>query len=233
VADGGTVFLDEIGDTGLDIQAKLLRVLETGRFRRLGGTEEITVDVRLIAATNRNLQKAMARGHFREDLYFRLSTFTIKVPPLRDRQDDIRLLVDHFTRQFNQRFSLTRSMSPEAMEALLLYSWPGNVRELIHVVEQTVVLSRQDEILVADLPAALRTRPTVPEPAPSEKLLPLREIERRHILFVLDQVGENRSKAAHILDISERNLYRRLKKYIEPAPDRESGVADEDDSGGT
>jgi two-component system NtrC family response regulator/two-component system response regulator AtoC len=232
VADGGTVFLDEIGDTGLDIQAKLLRVLETGRFRRLGGTEEIAVDVRLIAATNRNLQKAMARGHFREDLFFRLSTFTIKVPPLRDRQDDIRLLVDHFTRQFNQRFSLTRSMSPEAMEVLRLYSWPGNVRELIHVVEQTVVLSRQDEILVADLPAALRTRPAAPEPAPSEKLLPLREIERRHILFVLDQVGENRSKAARILDISERNLYRRLKKYIQPDTDLKSDGAAGGDSGG-
>jgi transcriptional regulator with GAF, ATPase, and Fis domain len=140
VASGGTIFLDEVGDISLDVQAKLLRVLETGRFRRLGGTEEIAVDVRIVAATNRDLRLAISRGHFREDLFYRLATFVVEIPPLRERPDDIRLLVEHFTRQLNLRFSLSKRVGDDAMEALLQHNWPGNVG-LIHVLEQVVVLS--------------------------------------------------------------------------------------------
>ena len=137
VAHGGTIFLDEVGDTSLEVQAKLLRVLETGRFRRLGGTQEISVDVRVISATNRELKQAIARGKFREDLFFRLATLTVEIPPLRERRDDIQLLVEHFTRQLNLRFFRSRP-SPEGREALERYPWPGNVRELIHVLEHAV-----------------------------------------------------------------------------------------------
>ena len=213
VATGGTIFLDEVGDTSPEIQSKLLRVLETGRFRRLGGTVEISADARVVAATNRDLEKAISRGHFREDLFYRLATLTIEVPPLRERPEDIQLLVDHFTRKFNERFSLSRRVSPEAMGALVRHAWPGNVRELIHVLEQAVVLCDSDTIGPEDLPAAIRGNQDplgteVDGPIPS-----LRQVERRHVLSVLESVDGNRARAAHVLEISERNLYRLLKKY--------------------
>ena len=223
VANGGTVFLDEVGDASPDIQAKLLRILETGRFRRLGGTKEIFVDVRVLAATNRDMRRAVDRGHFREDLFYRLATFTLEIPPLRERAEDIRLLIEHFTTHFNQKFSLAQRVSEEAMQALLAHPWPGNVRELIHVVEQIVVLSKGDVVRVEDLPASVcqvsaRSSSSAPHENPT-----LKEVERRHILSVLRQVEGNRAQAAGILGISERNLYRRLRKYQEPS----SGAAQE------
>jgi len=213
VASGGTVFLDEVGDASPDIQAKLLRILETGQFRRLGGTGEIAVDVRVVAATNRDLRRAVGRGHFREDLFYRLATFTLEIPPLRERAEDIRLLIEYFTAHFNKKFSLTQVVSEQAMQALLAHTWPGNVRELIHVVEQIVVLSKGDRIRLEDLPGSVHERAANGGfTAPSADTT-LREVERRHILSVLDRVGGNRAQAAGILGISERNLYRRLRKY--------------------
>ena len=217
VANGGTIFLDEVGDTSRDIQAKLLRVLETGRFRRLGGTREIAVDVRVVAATNRDLGKAISRGHFREDLFYRLSTLTVEVPPLRERQEDIRSLLQHFTEHFNAKFSLTRSFDEKAMSVLMLYRWPGNVRELIHLVEQAIVLNEGNVIGVSDLPLSVRGDP--PPHADDKEIPTLQEIERRHVLSVLENVEENRAKAARILGISERNLYRLLKKYCATGAD--------------
>jgi DNA-binding NtrC family response regulator len=227
VANGGTIFLDEVGDTSPDIQAKLLRVLETARFRRLGGTVEIAVDVRVVAATNRDLRQAISRGHFREDLFYRLATLTLEIPPLRQRREDIRELVEHFTRKANRKFSLSREVSEEAVQALMKYRWPGNVRELRHVLEQTIVLSRGDSIEIDDLPATIRSDSEPLEPERAGVIVPLQEVERRHILSVLEKVGGNRSQAAQALGISERNLYRLLKKYRQPAGSPESDDAGE------
>jgi DNA-binding NtrC family response regulator len=179
VANGGTIFLDEVGDTGQEIQAKLLRVLETSRFRRLGGTAEISVDVRVVAATNRNLADAIARGRFREDLFYRLATLTVEIPPLRERREDIQPLADHFTRKLNARLSVDKRLSPEALVVLEQHAWPGNVRELIHVLEQTIVLSEDDVIGVEDLPVALREA-AGPRAGPVDGEIPsLRQVKRR------------------------------------------------------
>jgi DNA-binding NtrC family response regulator len=213
VASGGTIFLDEVGDISLEVQAKLLRVLETGRFRRLGGTEEIAVDVRIIAATNRDLRHAISRGHFREDLFYRLATFVVEIPPLRERPEDIRLLVEHFTRQINMRFSMSKRVGDEAMDALMRHPWPGNVRELIHVLEQAMVLSDMDVIAIDDLPAAFRAN-AAPAASPDE-ILTLREVQRRHVLWVLDKTAGNRGQAARLLGTSERTFYRLLERYRE------------------
>lgn len=221
VAHGGTIFLDEVGDTSPDIQSKLLRVLETGRFRRLGGTEEIAVDVRVVAATNRNLKDAIARGRFREDLFYRLSTFTVEIPPLRDRRDDIRGLAEHFTGQFNRRFSVSKHLSEGALEALMQHSWPGNVRELIHTIEQAVALSNADAVGIDDLPPSVRAPRDTPAWAETTKVPTLREVERSHIFSVLDRVDGNRAQAARLLGLSERSFYRLLRKYrLLPSADR-------------
>jgi DNA-binding NtrC family response regulator len=213
VAHGGTIFLDEVGDTSPDIQAKLLRVLETSRFRRLGGTEEITVDVRIVAATNRNLKEGIARGHFREDLFYRLSAFTVEIPPLRERREDVCLLAEHFTRQFNVRFSVSKRISDAAMDALVRHSWPGNVRELIHVLEQAIALSDGDTVMLDDLPSSVRGAGAAASAASPDDIPTLREIERRHVYSVLDTVAGNRAQAARLLGISERTFYRLLRKY--------------------
>ena len=213
VASGGTIFLDEVGDTSLDIQAKLLRVLESGRFRRLGGTEEIGVDVRIVAATNRDLRQAISRGHFREDLFYRLAALTLEIPPLRERRDDILPLVELFTKRFNGRFSVTKRVGEDAMDALVGHDWPGNVRELIHVVEQAVVLCNGDVIGPDDLPASVVGHDEPSGPASPVEQLTLREVERRHIFSVLERVGGNRAQAARILGTSERTCYRLLEKY--------------------
>lgn len=212
VGNTGTIFLDEVGEMSPEVQAKLLRVLETGRFRRLGGTKEIAVDVRVISATNRDLRSAIARGHFREDLFFRLASLTIEIPPLRERRDDVRALVEHFTDQFNLRFSRSKRFSPAAMEALLRYRWPGNVRELTHAVQQSIVLTDRDVIEPEDLPAAITLGGAGSAPD-TDETLSLREAQRRHVLSVMERMGGNRAQAARILQISERNLYRLLRRY--------------------
>ncbi len=218
VANGGTIFLDEVGDTSPDVQAKLLRVLETGRFRRLGGTEEIAVDVRVIAATNRDLRQAILRGHFREDLFYRLATFTIEIPPLRERPEDIRVLAEHFINQFNVRYATAKRLSDSAMGALVQYAWPGNVRELIHVLQQAAALSDGDVIELSDLPAPVREALRPAMAASTGEVLTLREAERRHLFAVLEKVGGNRAQAARLLGVSERTLYRLLRRYGRPQP---------------
>jgi len=226
VGNSGTIFLDEVGEMSPEVQAKLLRVLETGRFRRLGGTKEITVDVRLISATNRDLRAAIARGHFREDLFFRLALLTIQIPPLRERQDDIRTLLEHFTQEFSVRFSQSKRFGPAAIEILLRYRWPGNVRELIHVVQQSVILTDRDVIEPEDLPATVTPGGTNGT-APAGEQTSLREAQRRHVLAVMERVAGNRAHAAQILQISERNLYRLLRRYARQAapPDGTDGSA--------
>ncbi len=212
VADTGSLFLDEVGDTSPEVQAKLLRVLETGRFRRVGGTREIQVNVRVISATNRNLEEAVRRGQFREDLFFRLSSLEVDVPPLRERVPDIRALVEHFASLFNQRMPSPRRLAPEVLDVLCQYHWPGNVRELIHVVEQTLALADGETVGLTDLPPRFHSSGPI-QSVETEGPLTLSEVERRHVLLTLERQDGNRAQTAELLAISERNLYRLLKRY--------------------
>ena len=213
-ADGGTIFLDEIGDVSPAVQAGLLRVLETSSFRHLGGTQEVRVDVRLVAATNRALERLMAEGKFRQDLFFRLNAIHIEIPPLRQRRNDIPVLVEHFVAQHNARHGTRKGISPAAIEVLLHYDWPGNVRELRHAVERALVLADGDLIRPRDLPAEMRQAAgRMGMDAEKAASLALAEVERRHIARVLAQVGGHRARAAQLLGISERNLYRRIHEY--------------------
>jgi DNA-binding NtrC family response regulator len=211
VADGGTVFLDEIGDMSLTTQVKLLRVLETGRFRSVGGTDEIGVDIRVLAATNRDLADMMERGFFRKDLFFRLNAIRLEVLPLRRRHEDIDVLASHFLQRVNARYGQNKRLGKSALDALKTHPWPGNVRELLHVIERAVILCRSDTISADHLPAEVRHREG--RPPGDTGLLPLDEVERHHILHVLAAVDGNRSRAAEILGIGERTLYRKLRAY--------------------
>jgi DNA-binding NtrC family response regulator len=216
VANGGTVFLDEIGDVSLTTQVKLLRVLDTSTFRRVGGTGEVRVDVRVLAATNRDLSGLVRQGLFREDLLFRLDTIRIDIPPLRTRGADLDLLATHFVAVLNERFGFRKRIAAETLEVLRRHAWPGNVRELLHVTEAALVVCDGPEILVEHLPATVRAHPQSVPPAPTEaaRLPTLEELERRHIELVLKTTGGHRGSAARILGISERNLYRKLREYL-------------------
>jgi PAS domain S-box-containing protein len=216
VADRGTIFLDEIGEVTPPLQVKLLRVLETGMFRRVGGTADLKVDVRVIAATNRSLETMMKEKSFREDLYYRLNVFSLSIPPLRDRKEDIPLLVDHFI--LNSAIAQKRNVkaSPEAMEVLMRYLWPGNVRELENVIERALILCDAGSIEPGHLPLGVRLEPSFRPTEEDGRLVTLEEVERRYVKRVLEECKGHRQKAARILGISERNLYRKLKE-IEPS----------------
>ena len=215
VADKGTIFLDEIGDVPPSVQAKLLRVLETGSFRRLGATAELSVDVRVLAATNRRLAELVAQGHFRDDLYYRLNTIHLDVPPLRERPDDVACLAAAFVARFNRRFGQRKQLGPETIQALVNYAWPGNVRQLTNVIEQVMVMADEDVIAPAHLPAIVRP----PSGPPSARggadatIVPLRDVERQYIEFVIRQFNGHRANAARALGIGERSLYRKLDEY--------------------
>jgi DNA-binding NtrC family response regulator len=214
VANGGTIFLDEIGEVSPATQVKLLRVLDASTFRHVGGTAEIHVDVRVLAATNRDLPAMVGQGLFREDLYYRLSTIILTLPPLRERGRDVELLANHFVALLNARHGLQRRLTPESLDLLRLHDWPGNVRELLHAVERAIVVGEGEEVRPEDLPKALRSGVAPPTDTPSPGALPsLEELERAHIERVLRSVQGHRGSAARILGISERNLYRKLKTY--------------------
>jgi DNA-binding NtrC family response regulator len=222
VANGGTIFLDEIGEVSQATQVKLLRVLDTSSFRHVGGTAELHVDARVIVATNRNLGLLVRQGLFREDLFYRLSTITIELPPLRERQGDVELLVAHALARLNERYGFTRRVGDEALELLRRYAWPGNVRELLHVVESAAVLC-DGEILPEHLPAALRSPAAVGDAVAAgdaqERLPSLQEVERAHIERVLGATSGHRGRAAKLLGISERSLYRKIEEYrLNPEP---------------
>ncbi len=212
VADRGTIFLDEMGEITPALQVKLLRVLETGTFRRLGGTADIKVNVRVLAATNRRLELMMKEGQFREDLYYRLNVFTITIPPLRDRREDITLLTDHFIRTSSIVPKRQAMCSAAAMEVLMRYPWPGNVRELKNVLERALILCDGEMIEPEHLPLGVRIEPPVTHDDDSDRMATLEEVERRHIKRVLAECKGHRQKAAKILGISERNLYRKIKE---------------------
>jgi DNA-binding NtrC family response regulator len=226
VADGGTVFLDEIGEVSLATQVKLLRVLDTSTFRRVGSTQEIRVNVRVLAATNRDLEAMVRQGLFREDLYYRLSTIRMHLPALRERREDIDLLAGHFARQLNDRFGFQKRLSPAAIEHLRAHDWPGNIREFRHAIEAGMIVAEGPDIEPAHLSAGLR-RSRSPEPLssadPDAPLPTLEALERAHIELALKRTKGHRGQAAAILGISERNLYRKIHEYRLP----DDGPADE------
>ncbi|HET6922680.1 MAG TPA: sigma-54 dependent transcriptional regulator [Anaeromyxobacteraceae bacterium] len=210
-AHGGTLFLDEVGDISPKLQLDLLRVLEERRFHRVGGNELIEVDVRVIAATNRNLEKAVADGSFREDLYYRLNVIRVTLPPLRDRREDIPLLVEHFLERLGVELKRHVRVSPEAMAALLAHAWPGNVRELRNVLERGAVVAQGDVVKPPDL--GLPAREPGPEPAATSAPSTLEDVERRHIAEVLGYASGNISQAARLLGIDRVTLYNKMRKY--------------------
>jgi len=212
-ADGGTLFLDEVGNLTLSTQAKLLRFLQEYEIKRVGGTENIKVDVRVIAATNQFLEPLVKSGNFREDLFDRLNVVPISLPPLREKKEDIPLLIIHFLQKSSEENRKQISyISPEALDILTQYSWPGNVRELRHTIERAVVLSTQPIILPEDLPKKMLEEVKGEEIQFPEELLPLREVERRYVLKVLRETKGNKKKASEILGIDRTTLYRILEK---------------------
>jgi len=219
VAHGGTIFLDEIGEISQATQVNLLRVLDTSVFRHLGGTSEIRVDVRVLAATNRDLRAMVGKGLFREDLFYRMSTITVEIPPLRKRGGDIELLARHFVKMLNERYGTAKVLGGSALEALCGHGWPGNVRELLHAVEAAAVVCEGGEIRAEHLPASVRgPRPAgmaaTAAPVTDERQFPtLVELELTHIRQALESSHGHRGNAARMLGISERNLYRKLKEY--------------------
>jgi len=216
MADGGTIFLDEVAEIDPSVQVKILRVLEERAFERVGGEQTIEVDVRLLAATNRNLEEMVRQGRFREDLFFRLHVVKILLPPLRERREDIPLLCDHFLRLFaRENHKQIEGITPEAMEILVNYDWPGNVRELRNVIERMVVMARGSRVGVRELPPEIRRRSsgTTGAAPVSLRRMTLREAERRLIADALRAQGGNRTRAAEQLGISRRTLHRKIKEY--------------------
>jgi transcriptional regulator with GAF, ATPase, and Fis domain len=240
LADGGTILLDEISEISLALQAKLLRVLQEREFERVGGNKTIKVDVRVLATTNRDLLKAVQKGDFREDLYYRLNVFPIQVPPLRERTGDVEILANHFLERFSREHGIkSAGFSPDGMAGLVAHSWPGNVRELQNVVERAAILTEEGVAITADLmglaspiaptmappvviPVAAPIAPSTPPAANGnsspDEVVPLHEMEKRAILNALQQTNGNRTQAAEMLQISIRTLRNKLAEY------RDAGV---------
>ncbi len=209
LAHGGTIFLDEIGEVSPPTQILLLRVLQDHRFERVGGEETLEVDVRVIAATNKNLMEEIRKGTFREDIYYRLNVIPIFVPPLRAREDDIPLLASHFLQKFSQEKGReVTSISPEVMEILLAHSWPGNVRELENVIEHAIIIAKQEKILPKNLPQYL-----LQQPLPTKQLISLQDHEKNLIMKTLEETNWNKHQTAKKLKINRSTLYGKMKRY--------------------
>ena len=222
LANGGTIFLDEVGDMSPALQVKLLRVLQEQSFERVGGTKSLRIDVRIIAATNRDLEEAIARGEFREDLYYRLSVIPLNLPPLRERKEDIPLLLHHFMDQFNRmRDRKLQGFSPSVLYMLMNYHWPGNVRELENLVDRVVVLRGQGIVEPEDLPEKMRTMWTPSQPGATVEIpdegfcldMAVREFERELISRALKKAEGVKNKAAQLLGIKRTTLIEKLKRH--------------------
>ena len=215
LADRGSIFLDEIGELSLTGQVKLLRVLEGGEFERVGGQKSLKVDVRVIAATNTELEKAVEKGDFREDLFYRLNVFRISVPPLRDRIEDIPLIAYGYLRNIEQKYSISKSLSEDALDLLRSYSWPGNVRELRNIIERAAIMSRGDSITRDDIPDEIfRPENRDEETGPASLAgMSMKNVEKEAILQTLDMCGGNKKKTAEKLGIGLKTLYRKLAQY--------------------
>src|SRR3989338_916493 len=210
LADRGTLFLDEIGEISSSMQAKLLRAIETNRFFKVGGKKEIEVDVRIVAATNKDLKKEVDAGKFRQDLYFRLAAGNIHLPPLHERVADIPLLVEQFLTAERER----KNIDGEVMKRLMVYSWPGNIRELRNVIQRASILCKGSVIMVKDLPLELQNAPMTPDLDVSKpSLATIEDMEKEHIKIVMRQVDGHKGKASQILGIDPKTLYRKIKQY--------------------
>jgi len=213
LADGGTLFLDEVGNVDTKTQMDLLRVIETKQFSRVGGNQIIKVDFRVICATNKNLEKAVSDGTFREDLYYRLNVFTVVVPPLRERKSDIPIIANYFVKKYAQAMGKSiHSISPEAMDMLIRYDWPGNVRELENAIERAMVVGKSDSILGAELPIQVNDKGKIPTGGS------LAAMEKEYIRRVLDENNWNISRSADVLQIDRATLYNKIERYGIPRP---------------
>ncbi len=215
IAEGGTVFLDEVGELPVDLQAKLLRAIQEKEIRPVGSTKRIAINVRILAATNRDLEQAVAQGTFRRDLYFRLNVLSLKIPPLRDRRQDIPLLVGHFLERQLRSTGQERTISDEALKVMLAYDWPGNVRELENCLERAYAFTTGPAIHVADLPSSIHGahHALTEDGNGSSKILPMAELERQTILGTIAQLNGDKLMAARMLGIGKTTLYRKLKEY--------------------
>ncbi|MFH1626470.1 MAG: sigma-54 dependent transcriptional regulator [Pseudomonadota bacterium] len=214
LADDGTIFLDEIGEMSLPTQTKILRVLQEREFEPVGGTKTIQVDVRIITATNKDLEDEARKGKFREDLYDRLNVIPITIPPLRERKEDIPLLAEHFLRIYNEKNKRSiRGFEPRVMDAFIRYSWPGNVRELENIVERTVIMCRSDIISIDDLPSTIVGARQEEGQGEIFTGSSLRDVEKEVILRTLRQTGGNRTRSATILGITRKTLQNKIKEY--------------------
>lgn len=214
-ASGGVVLFDEIGEMPLTMQVKLLRVLQEKKIIRVGGTHEIPIDVRILAATNKDLQKEAEKGYFRQDLYYRLNVVSLHIPPLRDRRDDIPLLVNHFLAKYSSPDGSVRSISSEALIRLQEYDFPGNARELENIIERSLAISGQSDIEIHHLPQGISNykpvyTPSVPSPSPTQTL---EDNEREYIMTVLKSVDGNKTQAAKIIGIDRVSLWRKINRY--------------------
>jgi DNA-binding NtrC family response regulator len=217
IANGGTVFLDEIGEMPVDLQSKLLRAIQEHEIRPVGSTKRIPIDVRILAATNRDLETEVAEGNFRRDLYFRLNVLTLRIPPLRERKQDVQLLTDSFMERLTRMNGTRKVLSDDVMTALLNYDWPGNVRELENCIERTWALSSGTTLGFPDLPTYIKTtheqKSTVKVVGP--KIVPLVDIEKKAILEAIEQLHGDKLLAARMLGIGKTTLYRKLKEYAQ------------------
>ena len=220
-ADGGTVFLDEVGDIPLTVQAKLVRVLEEMQFTRVGGTAPLTADIRMVAATHADLEKVILEGTFREDLYYRLNVVPIILPSLRERKDDIPLLIAHFLDRFNREHHRCIQIAPEMEHVMIIYDWPGNVREMEHCIERLVIMAEEDRITFRTIPRSLktyfrdvRTATEVPaEEKPASLLQTLKDVEKAKIISALERCRWIKARAARFLGMTPRQLDYRVKHY--------------------
>jgi len=218
IANGGTVFLDEIGELPVDLQAKLLRAIQEREIRPVGSTRRVPIQVRILAATNRDLEKAVAEGTFRRDLYFRLNVLSLRIPPLRERKQDIPLLAEHFLERLARTTGTQRTLSQEALKAMIEYDWPGNVRELENCLERACAMSSGPVLQVGDLASPLQKvqmlgPATAAAIADMPRIHPITEIEKTAILSAIDQLKGDKLAAARLLGIGKTTLYRKLKEY--------------------
>ncbi|MFQ5825010.1 MAG: sigma-54-dependent transcriptional regulator [bacterium] len=211
VANNGTLFIDEIGEMSPNLQSKLLRALDSGEFRRVGDTRNISSNVRLVTATNKDLREEVACGNFREDLFFRINVITVKLPPLRERKEDIPILVDFFLHKYATKSGKKKELTPSALELLWHYNWPGNIRELFNILERAIVFSSDNYITEHDLPSIASKQQI--QRINHSKITTLKELEKNQILLALSVENGNKTKAATALGIGRRQLYRLMKKH--------------------
>src|SRR5437773_2822889 len=214
IAEGGTVFLDEVGELPVDLQAKLLRAIQEREIRPVGSTRRIAINVRILAATNRDLEQAVAQGTFRRDLYFRLNVLSLRIPPLRERRQDIPLLAAHFMERLSRASGQERSVSDEAMKALLAYDWPGNVRELENCLERACAVTTGPMIQVADLPSSITgARVRLSDGSSAARIMRIADLEKQAIVGAIEKLNGDKLMAAKLLGIGKTTLYRKLKEY--------------------